>query len=123
MKLPWLWWLPVGKVPEVSPEDLHRWLEDGRDVQLVDARTALEYQQGTIRDARHAPLTGTPRAIDQLNLNPSRPVVLLCLSGHRSRPGTRYLRARGLKAYSLSGGITAWRRMGFPLRKPGGSND
>jgi rhodanese-related sulfurtransferase len=123
MRLAWLWWLPVGKVPEISPEELHQWLESGHPVQLIDARTALEYEQGTIRDARHASLSETPRAIDQLNVDPDKPVVMLCLSGHRSRPGTRYLRAQGLEAYSLRGGITAWRRSGYSLRKPGRSNE
>lgn len=118
MKLPFFWWLPIGKVPEISPETFHQWLEDGRPVQIVDARTSLEYDQGTIGNARHAPLTGMPGSMEQLNLNGDGPVVVLCLSGHRSRPGTRWLRARGVKAYSLQGGITAWKQAGFSLQSP-----
>jgi rhodanese-related sulfurtransferase len=30
----------------------------------------------------------------------------------------RWLRARGLEAYSLQGGITAWKAAGYPLESP-----
>lgn len=115
-----LWWLPIGSVPEVEAEDLQRWLEDGRPLRLVDARTRLEYESGTIRDAQFAPLTETPASLERLELDDSRPVVVLCLSGHRSRPGTRWLRAKGIEAYSLRGGIGAWKRAGFLLNSPNG---
>ncbi len=121
--LPRLWRLPLGKVPEVSPKELKRWIDEGRLLQLVDSRTGLEYQIGTIAGARHAPLTELPGAIDRLNLDPQRPVVVLCLSGHRSLPGTRLLRSRGVEAYSLRGGIGAWRLHGFPLVNPNGRKD
>jgi rhodanese-related sulfurtransferase len=113
-----LWWLPFGGVPEITPEKLHRWLEEGRPVQLVDSRTGLEFNQGTIVGARHAPVTDLPQALDHLGLDLRLPVVFLCLSGHRSRPGTRLLRSRGREAYSLKGGIMAWKRAGHPLVDP-----
>jgi rhodanese-related sulfurtransferase len=113
-----LWWLPLGKVPEVSPGELRRWLEEGRPLQLIDSRTGLEYQAGTIAGASYAPVTGLPESIDRLDLDPEKPVIVLCLSGHRSLPGTRLLRARGIEAYSLKGGIIAWKLAGFPLLEP-----
>lgn len=113
MRLPW--WLPVGQAPEISPSQFKRWLDEGRPVQIADARTGLEYSQGTIPGARHAPLTDMPRSLAGLELDPSIPVVMLCLSGHRSLPGTRWLRARRYEAYSLKGGIMAWKSAGYPL--------
>ena len=117
MRLSALWWLPAGKAPEVSPEELARWLEEGRSLQLVDARARPEYERGTIRDSRHAPLTEMPASMERLEFDPTRPVVVLCLTGHRSLPGARWLRARGIEAYSLKGGIMAWRRAGYRLDK------
>jgi hydroxyacylglutathione hydrolase len=113
-----LWWLPVGKVPEISPTEFEGWLREGRAVQVIDARTALEFQSGTIGKAKHAPLTEMPHSIDDLQLEPGKPVVVLCLSGHRSRPGTRWLRSRGYEAYSLQGGVMNWRKTGLPLDPP-----
>ena len=118
MKLPRLWWLPIGPVLEISPEELHRWLEQGKPLQLVDSRTGAEYQLGTIGDAQHAPVTGMPASLQRLPIDPQLPVVMLCLSGHRSRPGTRWLRARGIEAYSLKGGILAWKQAKYPLNEP-----
>jgi rhodanese-related sulfurtransferase len=113
-----LWWLPFGGVPEITPQQLHRWLEEGRPLQLVDSRTRMEYQQGTIAHAPSAPVSELPAALDRLDLDPGKAVVILCLSGHRSRPGTRLLRARGYEAYNLKGGIMAWKRAGYALEKP-----
>jgi rhodanese-related sulfurtransferase len=64
LNLRWPWWLPFGGVPEITPAKLHRWLEEGLPVQLVDSRTALEFRQGTVAGARHAPVTGLPDALD-----------------------------------------------------------
>ena len=117
-KLPFLWWLPAGKVPEVSPQEFKRWLDEGRPVQVVDARTGLEYRQGTIGKANHAPLTEMPGSMARQKLDKNIPVVVLCLSGHRSLPGTRWLRARGYEAYSLQGGVMAWKRAGYQVEDP-----
>ena len=118
MNLPRYWWLPIGKVPEVSPQELAAWLENGTPLQVVDARTSPEHLQGTIGNAWHAPVTGMPTSMETLPLDPALPVVVLCLTGHRSIPGTRWLRARGCQAYSLRGGVTAWKMAGYPLQKP-----
>ncbi len=116
-----LWWLPIGKAPEITPDELHQKLADRQAVQLVDSRTWLEYQQGTIAEAQHAPVNGLPGSIDRLKLDPSQPVVLVCATGHRSLPGTRLLRSRGYQAYSLKGGVGAWKRAGYDLQTPGGN--
>lgn len=94
------------------------WLDGGQALQLVDARTGLEFRQGTIAGARHAPLTEMPGSMQRLPFEPDIPVVVLCLSGHRSLPGTRWLRARGYQAYSLQGGILSWKKAGFELTQP-----
>jgi rhodanese-related sulfurtransferase len=112
-----LWWLPFGKVPEISPQGFAGWLDNGRQVQVVDARTVMEYNQGTIGHATHAPVTEMPGSIEKLHLDLEHPVVVLCLTGHRSRPGTRWLRARGYEAYSLSGGVMAWKAAGLTIEK------
>lgn len=109
-----------GAVPEITPAELHDWLANGRRPQVLDARSRLEYAQGTLGQARHAPVTAMPDAVASLTLDPHRPVVMLCLSGHRSRPGTRWLRRHGYEAYSLKGGVMAWRLAGFELEPPVG---
>lgn len=116
MRLPW--WLPIGKAPEISPEELKRWLDESHPLQIADARTGLEFSSGSLPGAQHAPLTGMPKSLAQLNLTPETPVVMLCLSGHRSRPGARWLNARGYRAYTLAGGLLAWKAAGYALTTP-----
>lgn len=119
VRLPgFLWWLPLGPVTEITPEEFHRWLKEDRPVQVLDARTGLEYKQGSIDGARHAPVTEMPESVERQALEKDRPVVMLCATGHRSRPGTRWLRARGYEAYSLKGGVQAWKRAGYPVKEP-----
>jgi rhodanese-related sulfurtransferase len=112
------WRLPFGKVPEVNAQELKHWFDEGRPLQIVDSRTDFEYRMGTLPGAQHAPVSDLPEAIDRLGLDPARPIVVLCLSGHRSLPGTRLLRSRGMEAYSLRGGIAAWKLSGYPLADP-----
>lgn len=112
------WWLPFGRVPEITSTQLKEWLDEGRPSQFVDSRTSLEYSLGTLPGAHHAPVTELPDAIERLDLDPSQPVVFLCLSGHRSRPGTRLLLSQGFTALSLKGGLAAWKLAGNALRKP-----
>jgi len=102
-------------VPEVTPEELRSWLDERRPLQLVDARSRAEFSSGTLARARHAPVTDLPASLDRLSFDPAVPVVALCLSGHRSVPLVRLLRQRGLEAYSLKGGLLAWRRAGYRL--------
>jgi len=116
-----LWWLPFGQIQEISPSELNSWIIHRRQLQLIDARTQLEFNQGTIGAAMFAPLSETPASVKRLQLDPSQPVIVLCLSGHRSRPGARWLRASGYEAYSLQGRIMAWKRAGFELRYPNGN--
>jgi rhodanese-related sulfurtransferase len=62
VKMPRLWWLPIGPVPEISPQELHHWLQE-EPIQLFDSRTGPEYQQG--RSARlHAPVTSMPASLE-----------------------------------------------------------
>lgn len=118
MPIPFFWFLPFGQVPEVTPAEFKRWLDEDRPLQIVDARSGLEFRQGTIGGASHAPVTEMPWSMKRQKLDPATPVVVLCLSGHRSLPGVRWLRARGYEAYSLQGGVLAWKKAGYGVETP-----
>jgi len=114
------WWLPFGRVNEIAPATLHQQLADPQcPPQLLDVRTALEWQQGHIAGAVNAPITSLAREIDSLDLDPDRPVVAICLTAHRSIPAVRLLRRRGFRAATqLAGGMRAWRRAKLPTVRP-----
>jgi len=47
-------------------------------------------------------------------LDPARPVVVMCRTGHRSSLGCSILKQKGfLNVYNAAGGITAYRAAGY----------
>ncbi|WP_255513472.1 rhodanese-like domain-containing protein [Homoserinibacter sp. GY 40078] len=77
---------------------------------LVDVRTAGEWKTEHAPVARHVPLDQLERRAGDLPAD--TPIVVMCQSGVRSAQGARMLRARGVDAHSLRGGILAWKRAG-----------
>lgn len=112
MALPW--WLPLGRVPEITPEALLGRLEQPDPPVILDVRTPGEFAAGHLRGAVSAPILGLRAALDRLDLPRGRPVVAICLSAHRSIPAVRLLRARGHEAVQLAGGMLAWRARKLP---------
>lgn len=111
----WRDWLPFGRVPELTPEDLAQRLASGATVQLLDVRTALEYRQGHIAGAVHVPLLNLASTLPRLGLDPQLPVAAICKTAHRSIPAVRLLEAEGFRAFQLAGGMDRWRRLGLAV--------
>jgi phage shock protein E len=62
--------------------------------QLVDVRTAAEYAVQHIEGARNIPLDELPNRTSELGDHDS-PVVVYCMSGHRSAQAVRVLQDAG----------------------------
>ncbi len=108
------WWLPFGRVPEIAPDELARRLGGHPTPQLVDVRTPAEFAAGHLRGAVNVPIGSLRSRLDALGLDAARPVVAICLTAHRSIPAVRLLRARGLDAVQLAGGMMGWRARRLP---------
>lgn len=102
-----------ASVPEVVARELAEALATDAPPQLVDVRTALEHRQSRVPGAVSAPLS----TLDALELDPTRPVVAICLSAHRSIPAVEALAERGFDAAQLKGGMLAWWAAGLPTEK------
>jgi len=81
---------------------------------LVDVRTSQEWRTGHAPQAKHAPLDRL--SVSTTGIRKDRPVVAMCQSGARSAAAARLLADQGYQAYSLRGGITAWRAAGESVR-------
>jgi len=110
-------WLRRAQDPrDLTPADVHRLCAEPGGVRLVDVRSPREYLQGRIAGALSAPLGATARIAAAWPRE--QPVVLVCLSGHRSRVAGRALLGMGFADVShLAGGLLAWRRAGLPLAR------
>ena len=107
------WWLPFGRVPEVSPSELQARIEGPVPPQILDVRTHLEWRRSRIAGAHSVPIGGLRGQMSRLD--PNRPVVAICLSAHRSIPAVRLLQHRGFRDVTqLAGGMIAWWRAGLP---------
>jgi rhodanese-related sulfurtransferase len=79
----------------------------GSNGQLVDVREPHEVALGTLPGARNIPLGELPVRLDELD--PDRPVVLLCRSGARSTQAAELLTAEGFgDVVNLAGGMLAY---------------
>lgn len=89
-------------------------LDERREEMVVlDVRDTYEWQAGHIDGAVHVPLSalaGTVGAIDR-----ARPVAVVCRSGNRSRAAVRFLKANGVDAHNVSGGMVAWSMHRLPI--------
>ena len=117
------WWLPFGRVPEVSAAELNEILSNGQQLQIVDVRTGTEWHKSRIPGALNVPIQELRRRLDSLSLESGRPIVAICLSAHRSIPAVRLLRARGFSnAVQLQGGMLAWWKADYATETDEGSD-
>jgi adenylyltransferase/sulfurtransferase len=91
---------------DLSPEDLHRDLEQGRPLLLLDVREPMEFQLTRLPDAFLIPLGDLAERLG--DLDSTRDIVVYCHYGIRSVHATHLLRAAGFRARNLKGGIAAW---------------
>lgn len=99
-------------IPEITVTELAARLADPvrpRPV-LVDVRRPGEHAICLLEGSLCAPLHELQDRTDELSSLRGREVVVICHHGVRSLGGAAFLRALGVDAVSLQGGIDAWSR-------------
>ena len=95
------------KAPCLSPEDFKKWLDEKRDVTLLDARNDYEVQFGTFEKAvnlRMHDFSEFPQAAEKLQRD--KPIVMFCTGGIRCEKAALHLANAGFTdVYQLEGGI------------------
>ena len=100
---------------DIDARTLRDMLERGERVTLVDVRKREQHEAGTIPgsvnfDAYDALKAGDGRAMEGLELPKGAPVVTFCNRGTSGAVAAEQLRRRrGFEAYSLEGGLEAWK--------------
>jgi rhodanese-related sulfurtransferase len=91
-------------------------IKDKKDLQLIDVRTAAEYAEGHLANAKLIPVQELPQRLAEIDKN--KPVLLYCRSGHRSGNALKILQDKGYKdAKHIEGGIGAWQAAGLPITR------
>jgi rhodanese-related sulfurtransferase len=99
----------MSRVLELSPAEFRRRWSDqnSRAVVLLDVREPQELMLARVPAAIHIPMREIPERLHELD--PGKPLVVMCHSGGRSRRVAEYLAANGFEdIYNLAGGIDAW---------------
>jgi len=83
-----------------------------QNVQLLDVRTATEYQSGHLKKALQANWNNEVEFQERTKaLDKSKPVYVYCLSGVRSTAAANWLSENGFKnVVTMKGGINAWKQ-------------
>ena len=81
--------------------------------QVVDVREPAEFVTGHVPGATSIPMG---ELVDRLTeIDPSRPVFVICQAGGRSSAMTDVLRHHGFDAHTVEGGTAAWIADGHPV--------
>ena len=95
--------------PNLSPAELNRWLDQGRDFTLLDARNGYEVESGTFARAQSLTIDTFrefPEAVNASELDRDKPIVTFCTGGIRCEKAAPWLSDAGFKeVYQVEGGI------------------
>lgn len=99
---------------EISAEQAYTMYQQGAF--FLDVRSVQEWNQGHIPRSTLIPLDELPSRLNELPRN--KDIVLVCLSGHRSKEGVNVLWQNGFERVTcLKGGLQKWVEAGYPLEK------
>ena len=94
--------------------------EQLNDIQLVDCREQYEWDAGRIEGAIHLPMNDILGGAGS-DLDPEKPVAVICRTGNRSELASLMLQARGFDAHNVQGGMEAWDAAGYEYSAPDGA--
>ena len=106
-----------GGANGVSPAEAVQLMNREKAV-VVDVCSADEYARGHVKGARNIPLQELQDKLSDAVKNKQLPLILVCASGMRSCRAVGVAQKLGYeKAFSLTGGLKAWRDAELPVSK------
>lgn len=112
----------AGHGSTIAALEYQKMLNEKKEVQLVDVRTAEEYGSGHLTNAINIDYNASDfqQKIDALDK--SKPTMIYCLSGGRSAGAMKYMTSSGFnEVYNLEGGILKWKAANLPLAGQAGA--
>jgi UPF0176 protein len=94
---------------KLAPRTLKQWLDEGREVTLLDTRNDYEVRMGTFRGAVPAGIDNFrdfPDAVSRLKPElKDKPIVMFCTGGIRCEKAGPFMAREGFNVFQLDGGI------------------
>jgi glyoxylase-like metal-dependent hydrolase (beta-lactamase superfamily II)/rhodanese-related sulfurtransferase len=111
--------LTAGDVKDIEPKELHDLIQNctnGDCPVVVDVREPWEFRQGHVPGAILMPLGQVASRVAELD--PERPVAVICASGNRSQSAAALFGQKGFKTvYNVLGGTGGWMRSRLPISR------
>lgn len=102
--------------PMMAAADFNAKLSASTGAQVVDVRTAGEFESGHLNNAVNMDIFDPAFEKNAAGLDKSKPIFVYCQRGNRSTDAAGVFRNLGFKqVYELDGGLIAWERAGLPL--------
>ncbi len=103
---------PMNHVSQLSSDELNRVMAKGKELSLIDVRAAGEFQVRHIEGAVNIPAPDMRSRRD--TLKKSKPIALICSTGHRSSLAAALLKQKGFEHVSnVAGGMTGYSAAGY----------
>ncbi|MBC8256234.1 MAG: rhodanese-like domain-containing protein [Candidatus Marinimicrobia bacterium] len=101
------------EISSITVQDLKKNLINDNSLLIIDVRTKGEYDGplGHIANSELKPLSNISQTIMDLQSIADQPVYVVCRSGNRSSTATLKLRAEGINAINVEGGMKAWNKL------------
>ncbi|HER43617.1 MAG TPA: MBL fold metallo-hydrolase [Candidatus Eisenbacteria bacterium] len=109
--------LPTGHVQQLSPYELHAFINGGEKLALLDVRAPSEYENHHIKGAVNIPVADLRTRHSELD--PGMPTIVICSTGNRSSLGASILKRNGFKyLMNAAGGMSGYSAAGFAPECP-----
>jgi hydroxyacylglutathione hydrolase len=110
---------PVARIERLELDELAARADADSDLQLLDVRERSERDAGYIPGSLFEPWHQIHSLPD--DLDPERPVAVLCASGERAAVAASLLQRHGAKGvlHVVGGGVPRWERLGHPIERGG----
>jgi len=100
----------IKRAPSITAQELKQWLDEGRDITLLDARNNYEVHFGTFKGAVNPEIDSFgafPKAAS--TVNPNKPIVTFCTGGIRCEKAALHLLQEGFQqVFQLDKGILGY---------------
>jgi len=112
---------PGETYQNLRPKAAMALLHSRNDVQVLDVRSKLEFTWGSLPGAQNIPLGDSDFRKRIAGIDTTKPVLVYCAGGYRSRKAVAVLRDLHFKAvYHLHRGYHSWQLARLPVVKPAG---
>jgi rhodanese-related sulfurtransferase len=104
----------MTEIKTINANTLRNWLEVGHPLSILDIRPMNQWVEYTIPQSVHFDAYDKLKnndfeAFEGLHLDKNVPVITFCTGGNLSQFAAAVLQIKGYNAYSLEGGLNAWR--------------